>query len=149
MQGVCAGEVSRIVALHLTSILITPFQQRSCSQTLPQSNGLTWEASLHWRASLPPLLALQHAHTHTRTHTKCSLISPLSGRIRWKQISSAPVTSSGTVLLLRGRYHLVSSTSTSTPQQITQKKKKKNTLSLPPLSLFLSCSLTLFFNTGG
>ncbi len=40
-QGVGAREVSSGVALHLTSILITPFQQRSSSQPLPQSNGLT------------------------------------------------------------------------------------------------------------
>lgn len=52
---------------------------------------------------------------HTHTHPgKCSLISLLSGRIRWKQISSAPVTSSGTGIPPHGRYHLVSSTSTST-----------------------------------
>lgn len=65
MQGVCAGEVSRFVPLHLTSILITPFQQRSSSQTLPQSNGLTWEASLCWRTSLAPLIVLLHTYTHT------------------------------------------------------------------------------------
>lgn len=39
VQGVGAREVSSSVALHLTSILITAFQQRSSSQPLPQSNG--------------------------------------------------------------------------------------------------------------
>lgn len=116
-----AREVSSSVALHLTSILITPFQQRSSSQPLPQSNGLTWETSLH---SLPTS-AITATHTHAHTHTgKCSLISLLSGRIRWKQISSAPVTSSGTGIPPHGRYHLVSSTSTST---LGKKKTKTHT----------------------
>ena len=84
-------------------------------------------------------------NTHTHRHTKCSLISPLSGRIRWKQISSAPVTSSGTVVLLWGRYRLVSSTNRSTPQQIKLGKKKNQNTLFPPFSLFLFCSLTLFF----
>lgn len=69
MQGVCAREVSRFVPLHLTSILITPFQQRSSSQTLPQSNGLTWEASLRWRTSRAPLIVLLHTRTHAHTDT--------------------------------------------------------------------------------
>lgn len=46
MQVVCEREVNRIMALALTSILIAPFQWRSSGQTLPQSNGLTWEATL-------------------------------------------------------------------------------------------------------
>lgn len=140
MQGVGAREVSSSVALHLTSILITPFQQRSSSQPLPQSNGLTQEASLHSRASPDLLLLLLHTHrcAHTHTHTEMqSLISLLSGRIRWKQISSAPVTSSGTGLLLHRRYHLISSTSTYTPPQIVLKKKHIFSLSRSlPLSLF-------------
>lgn len=114
-KGAVAREVSSTVVLHLTSILITPFQQRSSSQPLPQSNGLTWEAFLHSSAS-PDLLLL---HTHAHIHREMwSLISPLSEGIRWKQISSAPVTSSGTEFLLHRRYHLISSTSTYTPPQI-------------------------------
>lgn len=77
VQGVGAGEVSSSVALHLTSILITAFQQRSSSQPLPQSNGLTREASLHSRASPDLLLLLLHTHarTHKHTHTHENVVS--------------------------------------------------------------------------
>lgn len=71
-KGAVAREVSSTVVLHLTSILITPFQQRSSSQPLPQSNGLTWEAFLHSSAS--PDLLLLHTHTHTYTE-KCGVSS--------------------------------------------------------------------------
>ncbi len=78
----------------------------------------------------------------------------LSGRIRWKQISSAPVTSSGTGLLLHGRYQLISSTSTYTPPQIVFKKAHffpfVSSLSLSvSLSLSLSVSHLLFFSIRG
>lgn len=79
------------MALHLTSILITPFQQSS-SQLLPQSNGLT-QSKLLWMVEPPQICYYRHAHTYREMW---SLISVLSGRIRQKPISSAPVTSSGT-----------------------------------------------------
>lgn len=63
MQGVGAREVSSTVALHLTSILITSFQQRSSSLPLPQSNGLTREASLNCRATLGLPLLWRNTHT--------------------------------------------------------------------------------------
>lgn len=70
-KGAVAREVSSTVVLHLTSILITPFQQRSSSQPLPQSNGLTWEAFLHSSAS--PDLLLLHTHTHTQRNVESHL----------------------------------------------------------------------------
>lgn len=79
-----------------------------------------------------------HIDTHVHTDTHRVVESHLTA-IRWKQISSAPVTSSGTELLLHGRYHLISSTSTYTPAQIF-----KNTF-FPFLSLSLIHSHLLFF----
>ena len=89
-----------------------------------------------------------HTDAHTHTHTwKCSLISPLSERIRWKQISSAPVTSPETGLLLHRRYQLVSSTSTYTNHRSRGGKKKHFLFSLFLISLSLSLFLsTIFFS---